>query len=1763
MADGSISLPSALFPSQSTSAGGDHYGYDSHSTTGESHSSHSYGDDAGAHGDHAGDHAHHITDFGIGTLVLAMCLGAASRTYLTHVTGLPYTVILLLLGLLFGLVLHEEWFGDMGVVGESLARWAGVDSQVILFVFLPILIFESAFETDVHIFQREFWQVVALAGPGVAMATIMTGSIVKFIFPYGWDWNLSLMLGGVLSATDPVAVVALLKELGVSERLNVLIEGESLLNDATGIVVFIVFRDAFVGAAESSPAQVLITAVRMSFGGPVVGLVMGMFGSFLLGYIIDDAMTEITLTLIVCFSSFMISESTKLHVSGVLAAVTAGLVMSFYAGGRISPGVEHSMHTFWSMATYVANTVIFFVSGVIIGDRAIFARAIGGREWGLLCLLYLLLQLVRSAVVVLLLPVLTKWGYGMSYKQLVVLAFAGLRGAVGLTLALIFVEDERIEDSIRSLVLFYVAGIAAMTLVINGSLAGYLVSYLHLDRSTTAETEVFTKACSAIEARLEHKLDLLKGDRFLGDADWEMVWRYIPVSTSNMYWHRIRHGNVNLSEQEEEDIHIIRDGMIHKAGLKGEVAFRAYQLNKWFTRKVLRTPGGIGYDVLPSRLRATWYTYHKNFHLSPFSGDANQHRRDMELQRLNAEPRMMLEAEAWSNLNAGESSVDPVLANQTPVSHTLRKHLDNVGMLGFQDDTGMLSDFGQREMAKQAAGAKSGSMFGSGRGGPEALRMVEGVKNLKEDRRRARQAVAQAEARLARLKKDMKLVQGKGEEEEMKDYMKQASKGLILTSASMHGPGSMAPSKSDRDLKRQGSLGSSRASGRFRRRFDLDDEKDEDGHARDSDHNSDDDDDHDHDDAVGMPMDDSNHDGGGGGGGGNGEGGEEGDGHEVRVKTDVAPEWNPYEDSDEEDGGSNPRLAMGQRRNPAPTASITASSVTATATGGKGDGGGAVTMGSMAEARVRFLTAVKAHYTARYHQGWLSSMGLRVLKGNMDFQLDQDQLEMDQWSHLSKDFQLPQRLAFLRKIPIVGNLVESYMYRRLTVIFELASNFISAHEDVDILELLHEGPVAYQLALEKNRQLEDARGTLSQQLPVFPELARSLKTRVAAKYMLVQHREVVHELFHHGHINERESEGLISENNTARVKLEYHPTADQIPDRFTLLKNVPFLRFLTDEEKAAIINNEKACQEEFYGSNVVLMNEKTSFARGTRRQGWFNVVRGAVRQNTEGMLGHTSSGGTMRMRKLAKERLVNAGTVVGLDEQLMQAPYQCTYTTASFVHLFFFDKTQMLILAEQYPGLKRGLWWLLAVSVVRHHDGFRRMNLAGVYQLMKTAEFKEFKGSQKFSLTDSRHAGKRDRVTLNSSRHGGRTGGMTSLNSSRHGGGGASHAASPAHGVDNRPAIVRAASSLNESRHKLTQGLRRSVSRGQLSNTSDYDQSQLCSPEAGHAMILEPGSNILLLKGGLRRRFGSAGFPSLREEMAVTIVRDVSGPVEFFDGTVVFIMPAVLMARASAAHQLLMREIEQRHRDMASESAAAAAGATAATDGSGPRLTSAALEAEAFSLEGTSPRARRNKSSSFTGSGKMGDSGACATSPSRERVRSFSGAGGIIVSKRNAVATDAVTMAAADEANPQLHPDALRRRRTLRDAGLAAKATANFPSSAANDATAATAAAATAGAGADSAVAADDSAAVAAEEGGAPWIGRRVMGVGGRTHVVARDHSTARLSLGSRQSFVEMQNVPVTSDVIGGPDIDSVSTPKGGRASRQQQQTPGRRTLDI
>lgn len=1134
------------------------------------------------------------------------------------------------------------------------------------------------------------------------------------------------MFGAMLSATDPVAVVAILKELGVSERLAILIEGESLLNDGTSIVLFSVFLDALTGVAGSDAGTIFRAAARLSLGGPLVGIVMGCVGTFALGYVIDDASTEITITIIVCFSAFLISEATNLRVSGVLAVVTTGLMMSYYARGRISPGVEESMHTFWSMLSYVANTGIFFIAGLIIGDRAIFSVYVDGSTWGYLIVLYLGLLLVRAVVVLLSSPVLIKGGYGMEWSQLLVLIWAGLRGAVGLTLALVVAEENVIDEEIRDLVLFYMAGIAALTILVNGTSIKHLLHYLGMDRGTAADTEIFVRACALIEAKLENRVDLLKADRFVGDADWATVWRYIPVLTPNVYWRRIRHSNVMLSTDECEDI-IGSDPVAtrHNQSFPNRALFWASQCLGWFKRRVFAGfAGGENYTHIPFRLRHTWYTYHQTFQV-----DSAIARDEVENARFESE-MMQLKYSHWAGGLAGGGAA-PEKSGSSPTSSSLKN---------------------KSRMA---------------------------IAELRLSRERAVQEVKEAEDALTKQKRENRHRTSVAEEnreptsevglltvhnaKQIKKILDASRRGLV-DGRSMHGRSTHLPPQGPLALISQGSM---------------------------------------------------------------------------------APQ-------DTEREGRSLQEAL-------------------------------------EEARVRFLTAVKANLQELYQKGWVSSSGMRVLKVNVDVQLDHTDEPLQEWEQLAASFTLPAKpLAVLRRIPLLGTLVESFIYRRLAFIFELASNFISAHENVDILELIKEGPVAYQLAFEKNRQVNEARETLAHQLPVFPELARALKTQVAARYILGQHKEIVESVFAQGHINEREYEKLIHKNNTSRIKLDYHPITEQIPDRRELLRSVPFFRFLSNDQFEAIVGNTSACVEEFYGSNVVLMKESGSDIQGHRRAGWFVVVRGSVRQLSEGMLDHKTAHGSVRQRLLSRERLLPAGTVFGLEEQLLNVPYESTFSTASFVHLFFFDKSYMLSMAEQFLELKQGLWWSLALTELKSKGAMKGLTYRQVYQVMLDAEFVELSSHRDvdvLSNSQSSHMSKGPRL-------------VSSSNMDRWTGG--------------KLQVIRkgsASTALTESKHAARRMIK-NLSRSRGLDETGHSRSPELSSAPVHRYVLNQGSGLLLLRGDMLSRIGTETIAPLEGMSAVKFIKDIEGPLEFTDGTIMFHLPPSIIARTASSHTVLMQDIQ-------------------------------------------------------------------------------------------------------------------------------------------------------------------------------------------------------------------------------------------------------------
>ncbi|CAN0890973.1 Sodium/hydrogen exchanger 7 [Linum grandiflorum] len=160
---------------------------------------------------------------------LCLVLGVASRHVLRG-TRVPYTVALLIIGIALG-SLEYGTSHKLGKIGDGIRLWASIDPDLLLAVFLPALLFESSFSMELHQIKRCMAQMLLLAGPGVLLSTFFLGSALKLTFPYSWSWKTSLLLGGLLSATDPVAVVALLKELGASKKLSTIIEGESLMND--------------------------------------------------------------------------------------------------------------------------------------------------------------------------------------------------------------------------------------------------------------------------------------------------------------------------------------------------------------------------------------------------------------------------------------------------------------------------------------------------------------------------------------------------------------------------------------------------------------------------------------------------------------------------------------------------------------------------------------------------------------------------------------------------------------------------------------------------------------------------------------------------------------------------------------------------------------------------------------------------------------------------------------------------------------------------------------------------------------------------------------------------------------------------------------------------------------------------------------------------------------------------------------------------------------------------------------------------------------------------------------------------------------------------------------------------------------------------------------------------------------------------------------------------------------------------------------------
>ncbi|RZC85742.1 hypothetical protein C5167_026414 [Papaver somniferum] len=267
----------------------------------------------------------------------------------------------------------------LGKLGDG----ASINPDLIFAVFLPALLFEISFLMEVHQIKRCIGQMLILAGPGVLLSTFCLGSAMKFAFPYNWSWKTTLFLAGILSASDTVAVMALLKELGTSKKLKTIIEGESLINDGTTIVVYQLFYRMVLGE-NFSAGDIFKYVTQVSVGAVGIGLAFGVASVLWLGFIFNDTVIEISLTLSVSYLAYFAAQEGA-GVSGVLTVVILGMFYSAVARTAFKGDSQQSLHHFWEMVAYIANTLIFILSGVVIAESVLHSDNYffkhGSRSW--------------------------------------------------------------------------------------------------------------------------------------------------------------------------------------------------------------------------------------------------------------------------------------------------------------------------------------------------------------------------------------------------------------------------------------------------------------------------------------------------------------------------------------------------------------------------------------------------------------------------------------------------------------------------------------------------------------------------------------------------------------------------------------------------------------------------------------------------------------------------------------------------------------------------------------------------------------------------------------------------------------------------------------------------------------------------------------------------------------------------------------------------------------------------------------------------------------------------------------------------------------------------------------------------------------------------------------------------------------------------------------------------------------------------------------
>ncbi|WP_418317051.1 cation:proton antiporter [Piscinibacter sakaiensis] len=481
---------------------------------------------------------------------------------------LPYAVALVLTGAALATLLRRAV--DEGLIAESRLDGFELTPGVVLYVLLPILIFQAAFHIESRRLLRNILPIATLAIPAVLISTAVV-ALLLFLFgdiPHHRVLVAALLFGAMVSTTDAVAVVAIFRDLGAPKRLAMLAEGEALFNTGTALVLFGIILKIMVDPAAAADGVLVLLArgfadfLWLGVGGLVFGAAVGLVCSWLLA-LAEDSRVEITLTTVCAFASFLAAG--LVGVSDVMAVIGAGLTVGNYGRTKISPQVIGPLEHYWAYLAFVANSIVFLLVGLSLRAEGLITYADS------IAVAIVAVLIARASGIFTLMPLVNRVSeHKVDLPVQTVMWWGGMRGALVLVVALSLSQlDEQVLaaaggseqapawlewQALKPYILHLAFGVVFFTILINAPTLTPLIRMLGIGR-ITAQDRV-----AAMQARLLAKREARL--RLLGLRDDGVISREVYDLVTDRY--------VRAEAALRRDLATIRRGDASEFGVDDE-----------------------------------------------------------------------------------------------------------------------------------------------------------------------------------------------------------------------------------------------------------------------------------------------------------------------------------------------------------------------------------------------------------------------------------------------------------------------------------------------------------------------------------------------------------------------------------------------------------------------------------------------------------------------------------------------------------------------------------------------------------------------------------------------------------------------------------------------------------------------------------------------------------------------------------------------------------------------------------------------------------------------------------------------------------------------------------------------------------------------------------------------------------------------------------------------------------------------------------------